>query len=68
MSCLFIIGNKDRIGMKYRDLKIGDVFVIKRDMEKGTFVKKEFYIQDVNDPKKAFRRLHGLTEVELVRK
>ena len=49
--------------MKYSDLQINDVFTVEREGNCNYYIKKEFYIVDYNDPKKAFRKLKGDVKV-----
>lgn len=46
--------------IKYKDLKVGDYFRIKREKGKGTYCKKEFSFYDIVDNKE-YRRLWGGT-------
>lgn len=46
--------------IKYKDLKVGDYFRIKREKGKETYCKKEFSFYDIVD-KREYRKLWGGT-------
>ena len=52
---------------KYKDLKIGECFRIVRDRPGGIYIKKEYWFEDVANPKMAFRPLRGGTHCEVVK-
>ena len=53
--------------MKYSELNIDDLFIIKRENSGTIYRKKEFYFEDVRNPKLAYRKLWGGTQVEKIK-
>lgn len=49
--------------MKYKDLKINDLFTIDRENSGVVYRKKKFYFEEVQNPLKAYRKLWGSTNV-----
>lgn len=54
------------MNMKYRELKNGDLFTIVREKSGVIYRKKEFYFEDVRNPRLTYRKLYGGTIVEKV--
>lgn len=52
-------------GLKYIDLKIGDIFTVDREENKIAYVKDEFWYQQLNSGKK-FKALNGCTKVKKI--
>ena len=51
---------------KYKDLKVGECFRIVRDRPGGIYIKKEYWFEDVNNPKLAYHPLWGGTHCEVI--
>lgn len=47
--------------IKYKDLKVGDLFRIKREKGKDTYCKQEYFFYDISNPKLSYRKLWGGT-------